>query len=115
MTEKVTLALEPGHPLPKEIFPSPEALGQWTAEALARRLDRGETDVRLPCWAALGDFSPAVGALAVLRAVMDIVYERPALRTLTLLCAAPQELAVFRFQWNMWFAAAKPPHDHDSL
>ena len=71
---------------------------------------RGEREIRLPCWAALGDFSPAAGALAVLRAVMEVVYRRPGLERLTLLCASPEELAVFQFQWNMWFAAEKPPH-----
>lgn len=111
MTEKVTFSWEAGH-TPPAPFSSPSALGQWTAEALRCRLDRGETEVCLPCWAALGAFSPAAGALAVLRAVMEVVYSRPALRTLTLLCASPEELAVFRFQWNMWFAASKPPHDH---
>ncbi len=110
MTEKVALTLEPGCPPPTCIFAVPGDLGQWTAEELERRLCRGEREIRLPCWAALGDFSPAAGALAVLRAVMEVVYRRPGLERLTLLCASPEELAVFQFQWNMWFAAEKPPH-----
>lgn len=111
MTEKVHLICEPGHSHPHRIFTIPQELGDWTAEALLERLQRGEREVRLPCWAALGPFSPAAGALAVLRAVMGVVYAHPALRSLTLLCASPEELAVFRFQWNMWFAATKPPHE----
>ena len=111
MTEKVALICESGHPRPCCAFASPQALGDWTAEALLQCLQRGEQEVRLPCWADLGPFSPAAGALAVLRAVMEVVYAHPSLRSLTLLCASPEELAVFRFQWNMWFAAAKPPHE----
>lgn len=110
MTEKVALICEAGRPQPRQTFASPQALGEWTAGALRERLQRGEQEVRLPCWAALGPFSPASGALAVLRAVMEEVYAHPALRSLTLLCASQEELAVFRFQWNMWFAASKPPH-----
>lgn len=111
MTEKVALALAERDRRPALRFSAPGALGRWTAEELTLRLDRGEREVCLPCWADLGAFSPAAGALAVLRAVMEVVYSRPELRKLTLLCASPEELAVFRFQWNMWFAAVKPPHD----
>lgn len=111
MTEKVVLICEAGHPQPHRTFDAPQELGDWTAEALLEHLRRGEQEIRLPCWAAPGPFSPAAGALAVLRAVMEVVYAHPALRSLTLLCASQEELAVFRFQWNMWFAASKPPHE----
>lgn len=111
MTEKVTLICETGHPQPHCTFDSPQALGRWTAEELEAHLRQGETAVSLPCWATLGPFSPAAGALAVLREVMEVVYAHPVLSSLTLLCASPEELAVFRFQWNMWFAASKPPHE----
>lgn len=110
MTEKVTLAAAEDSRHPSLRFSSAGDLGRWTAEALERRLDLGEREIRLPCWAGLGEFSPAAGALAVLRAVMEVVYRSPGLETLTLLCD-PAELPVFRFQWNMWFAASKPPHD----
>lgn len=110
MTEKVTLSLQEGLPLPEGSFPDPGALGRSAAAALEDRLHRGERQIYLPCRAAAGPFSPAAGALAVLRAVMEVVYRRPELERLTLLCATREELAVFRFQWNMWFAASKPPH-----
>lgn len=111
MTEKVNLICETGHPLPSGSFASPQALGQWTARALEERLNQGKREIRLPCWADLGPFSPAAGALAVLRAVMETVYAHPELQSLTLVCPSPEALSVFRFQWNMWFAATKPPHE----
>ena len=114
MTDKVVIL--PGDaPVPCVHFAAAADLAQWHLGQLKDQLARGETDLALQCYPPLGPYSQAAGALAVLRMAMDLLYDTPAVSSLTIRCAGEDCLKAFRFQWNMWFAARKPEHeDHEA-
>ena len=68
---------------------------------LEAALARGEGRLTLSC-------PPAAegGAYRTLRAAADFLLDHPEAESLTLLCA-PEDLAAYRVQWNMWFAERK--------
>ena len=51
-------------------------------------------------------------AYRVLRAIMDYGYEHAQPSRVRLICADEASRKAYSFQWNMWFAAEKPKHDH---
>lgn len=53
------------------------------------------------------------GAYRVLRAIMDYGYEHDRPADVRLVCADAAVYKAYSFQWNMWFAAHKPEHDHE--
>jgi len=48
----------------------------------------------------------------VLRAVTEVLYDHPEAERLTIRCGDDASCRAYRFQWNMWYAPHKPPHDH---
>ena len=110
MTEKVSIVLDPSLPAPAVRFPGPEALTQWTCRRLLTALEQQGDQAVLPVWTGLCEGSAHPAALQILRGVMEVVYAHPLLKRLTLVCGSQEELAVFQFQWNMWFAGKKPEH-----
>lgn len=51
-------------------------------------------------------------AYRILRAIMDYGYEHEQPSRVHLICADEAAYKAYAFQWNMWFAAEKPKHDH---
>ena len=110
MTEIVSIICDPSLPTPAVSFSSPDVLVQWTCKRLLAALSERGDEVSLPVWAGLAGGNLPTCAFQILRAIMELVYAHPLLRKLTLVCGSEEELAAFRFQWNMWFAEKKPEH-----
>ena len=88
MTEKVTLRQVTDLPMPLIYLASPEDLAQWSVSQLAWDLEQGRQSLTLSCFdtASLG-FPLPQAAAAVLKAVMDFLYDHPEVEALTILCA----------------------------
>lgn len=114
MTEKVELLLAER---PAAISPGPasaEALAQGYVSQLTAALNQGAVHLSITCAdpAALG-LEPGRTAHAVLRAVVDFLYDHPQVQRLSIRCAGQEAWRAYSFQWNLWFAAHKPPHQEE--
>ena len=117
MTRKVTLQQADHLPMPLIYLASPEDLAQWSVSQLAWDLEQGRRDLTLSCFdtAPLG-FPVAKATPAVLKAVMDFLYDHTEVEHLTILCAGKRVFRTYSLHWNIWYAPYKPHHDHeDSL
>lgn len=111
MMEKVTLRRRDGLPMPPVCPETAEALAAWYRARLLRDLDRGERVLTIACFnTAPFGFPVSQAATAVLRAVADLLYDRPEVESLTIACGDEAALRAYSFHWNMWYAAHKPRH-----
>lgn len=96
----------------------------WAGDRMTVEILRGEIAALPPCADAAALLPRAGEALTlactdaalksawkVLRTVMDYGYEHPSPARVTLVCADEAVYRAYRFQWNMWFAERKPPHE----
>ena len=114
MTHKVTLLLSGPLPEPRVRPASPEDLAQWYVSQLTWSLDQGQRELSLACFdtASLG-FPIARAAAAVLKAVMDFLYDHLQAERLTIQCVGQEVFRAYSLHWNIWYAPTKPPHSHD--
>lgn len=111
MTEKVSLRRQDGLPMPPVSPETPEALARWYRGRLLRDLDRGKRALTIACFdTAPFGFPVSQAAAAVLRAVTDLLYDRPEAESLRILCGDEAAFRAYRFHWNMWYAEHKPDH-----
>lgn len=86
MTEKVSLRRQDGLPMPPVSPETAEALARWYRDRLLRDLDRGERALTIACFdTAPFGFPVSQAAAAVLRAVTDLLYDRPEAESLRIL------------------------------
>ena len=113
MTHKVTLRQADHLPMPLIYLASPEDLARWCVSQLSWALEQGERSLTLSCFdtAPMG-FPVEKAAPAVLKAVMDLLYDHPEVERLTILCAGEAVYRVYSLHWNIWYAPCKPRHDH---
>lgn len=113
MTEKVTLKKADQLPMPLIYLASPEDLAHWYVSQLSWSLEQGQKDLSISCFdsAPLG-FPVSKAAAAVLKAVMDFLYDHPEAEHLTVLCAGEEAYRAYSLHWNMWYAPYKPDHSH---
>ena len=111
MTEKVTLRQAQHLPMPLIRHASPEDLAQWSVSQLAWALEQGQRSLTLSCFdtASMGFPLPAA-ASAVLKAVMDFLYDHPEVEDLTILCEGEAAYRAYSLHWNIWYAPHKPGH-----
>lgn len=114
MTEKVTVKQAGQLPMPLIYLASTEELAQWYVSQLEWALEHGERELTMSCFTTenLG-FPTARAAAAVLKAVMDVLYDHPEVESLTVLCAGEEAYRTYSLHWNMWYAPYKPHHSHD--
>ena len=100
--------------MPLIYLASPEDLAAWYRDQLLWSLAHGERDLAISCFDTAGPFGFDTGraAYAVLRAVTEVLYDHPEAERLTIRCGDDASCRAYRFQWNMWYAPHKPPHDH---
>lgn len=113
MTEKVILQRRDDLPMPLIAHHTPQDLAQWQVSQLDWAYTRGKRDLTISCFdpAQMG-WDGGKTAYAVLRAVMDFLYDHRDVERLTVLCAGEDAFRAYSLQWNFWFAAHKPQHDH---
>ena len=113
MTEKVRFERRDHLPVPLIYLDSPELLANWYVGGLLWALEKGERALGITCFdtAASMGFDNGRAAQAVLRAVMDVLYEHPEAESLTILCGDGESWQAYRLCWNMWYAEHKPPHE----
>ena len=113
MTNKVTISLEENLPMPLIYLASAEDLAQWHVGQLQWAYGQGQRELAISCFdtAAMG-FPVGAAACAVLRAVMDFLYDHGDVAALRVLCGGESAYRAYSFHWNMWYAERKPAHDH---
>lgn len=98
--------------MPLLCLASADDLAQWYAGGLIWSLEHGERALEIACF----DSSATMGidldqaAQAVLRAVMDVLYDHPEVESLAILCGDDASWRKYRFYWNLWYAERKPSH-----
>ena len=114
MTEKVTLKKADQLPMSLIYLASPGDLAQWYVSQLSWSLEQGQRELSISCFdtASLG-FPVPKAAAAVLKAVMDLLYDHPDVERLTILCAGEEAYRAYSLHWNMWYAPHKPHHSYE--
>ena len=112
MTEKVRFERRDHLPVPLIYLDSPELLANWYVGGLLWALEKGERALVISSFnsaAAMGiDLDQA--AQAVLRAVVDVLYDHPEAESLTILCGDQLSYRTYCFYWNLWYAERRPDH-----
>ena len=112
MTEKVRILQQDHLPMPLNYLASAEDLAAWYVSGLLWSLEKGERALVISCFnsaAAMGiDLDQA--AQAVLRAVVDVLYDHPEAESLTILCGDQLSYRTYCFYWNLWYAERRPDH-----
>ena len=113
MTDKVSLQKVSQLPMPLIYLATSQDLASWYVSQLSWSLEHGERDLSISCFdpASLG-FPVSKAAAAVLKAVMDFLYDHPEVNHLSILCAGEEVYRAYSLHWNMWYASHKPPHSH---
>lgn len=112
MTEKVVLLRRDNLPMPLISFAEPEHLAQWYAGGLLHSLERGERRLAIACFdvGRIFGFDLSRTAQLVLRAVTDVLYDRPEAERLEIICGDEASWRAYNFCWNLWYAETKPRH-----
>lgn len=113
MTDKVFIEKADHLPMPLIYLASAEDLARWQVDQLHWAFEQGHRELTISCFdtAPLG-FDIDKASLIVLRAVMDFLYEHRETERLTILCGDETAYRAYSFQYNMWYAAHKPHHEH---